>query len=389
MSFPSLPSSVDQYVREILNRMMGRTGKAGDQVVFRSELAELKLAQENGNALSQPARANSAITDSLKPVEGLDIPDKPTTPRNLSATGSFGAVTLQWTPAVYKKHLHTEVWRAQTDDRDQASLVNKAKGNLYVDVTGSAVRHYYWIRHVNSSGHLSGFNALEGVSGKPTEDTTLVTEQVKGVIDDSYFTADWAEETRQHKASVAQVQSDISTIEQTVTEEDSSLSSRLDTITAQNRIGSAAYKIEVMARAENDQVLVQKTESLESTVGDSQASITEQQTITDALKAEYTLKVRQETNGQVTVAGIGVASGQSEDGEPFSEIAFAAENFFFTTPNGLKRPLSIVNVGSGADPDYRVAIDAGVQINGTYEHQSATVRRTGKRCVTDSGARLC
>nr|WP_276328516.1 DUF1983 domain-containing protein [Endozoicomonas acroporae] len=92
--------------------------------------------------------------------------------------------------------------------------------------------------------------------------------------------------------------------------------------------------------------------------------MTTQQTVTDGLKAEYTLKVRQESNGQITVAGIGVASGQADDGETFSEIAFAAENFFFTTPNGLVHPMSIINIGTESNPDYKIMLDADVMING-------------------------
>ncbi len=37
MSFPSLSTSVDRYFREILNRLLGRTGAAGDAVVLRRD----------------------------------------------------------------------------------------------------------------------------------------------------------------------------------------------------------------------------------------------------------------------------------------------------------------------------------------------------------------
>lgn len=168
MSFPSLPGSVDRYVREILNRMLGRTGKAGDKVIFESDLVRLGLADEIGNALSQPVKPNRPITDSLKPVEGLQIPDKPVTPTGLSAAGTFGAVILQWQPPVYKGHNHTEVWRAQVDDREQATQVHEASGSRYSDVLGSSTPHYYWIRHVNTAGQQSGFNQLAGIQGNPT-----------------------------------------------------------------------------------------------------------------------------------------------------------------------------------------------------------------------------
>ena len=176
MSFPSLPSSVDRYVRETLNRMLGRTGNAGDKVLFQSDLVKLGLVKEKGSALNKPAKPNSTITDNLKPVVGQVVPDKPTTPEGLSAAGTFGAVILQWTPPVYKGHNRTEIWRAQINDREQASMVHEANGSRYADVIGSATEHYYWIRHVNSAGQTSGYNQLGGTLGSST--TTIDVESL-------------------------------------------------------------------------------------------------------------------------------------------------------------------------------------------------------------------
>ena len=55
----------------------------------------------------------------------------------LSTNGIFGAVILQWDAQAYNGHNHTEVWRAQIDDRAQASLVHEANGSRYTDVTGN------------------------------------------------------------------------------------------------------------------------------------------------------------------------------------------------------------------------------------------------------------
>ncbi|WP_257293625.1 hypothetical protein [Endozoicomonas sp. YOMI1] len=178
--FPALPASVDRYVREFLNRLAGRSGNAGDKAVLHSELAELGLAEEIGQRLSLPASAVGAITDTLKPVQpeitvpvdGGDgeviAPDAPTAATGLSTNGIFGAVILQWDAPAYNGHNHTEVWRAQIDDREQASLVHEASGSRYTDVTGNTVQHYYWVRHVNSGGQVGGFNALAGTAGQGT-----------------------------------------------------------------------------------------------------------------------------------------------------------------------------------------------------------------------------
>ncbi|WP_422491488.1 hypothetical protein [Endozoicomonas sp. ALE010] len=179
--FPALPASVDRYVREFLNRLAGRSGNAGDKAVLHSELAELGLAKEIGQRLSLPASAVGSITDTLKPVQpeitvpvegdgdsGVTAPDAPTAATGLSTNGIFGAVILQWDAPAYNGHNHTEVWRAQTDDRAQASLVHEANGSRYTDVTGNTVLHYYWVRHVNSGGQVGSFNALAGTSGQGT-----------------------------------------------------------------------------------------------------------------------------------------------------------------------------------------------------------------------------
>ncbi|WP_422450823.1 MULTISPECIES: hypothetical protein [unclassified Endozoicomonas] len=148
--FPALPASVDRYVREFLNRLAGRSGNAGDKAVLHSELAELGLAKEIGQRLSLPASAVGSITDTLKPVQpeitvpvegdgdsGVTAPDAPTAATGLSTNGIFGAVILQWDAPAYNGHNHTEVWRAQIDDRAQASLVHEANGSRYTDVTGN------------------------------------------------------------------------------------------------------------------------------------------------------------------------------------------------------------------------------------------------------------
>ncbi|WP_419831808.1 hypothetical protein [Endozoicomonas atrinae] len=174
--FPALPATVDRYVREFLNRLAGRSGNAGDKAVLHSELAELGLAREKGQRLSLPASAVGSITDTLEPVVpeltvtggSVGAPDAPTPATGLSSNGIFGAVILQWDAPAYGGHNHTEVWRAQVNDRAQASLVHEASGSRYTDVTGNTTLHYYWVRHVNSVGQVGGFNALYGTAGQGT-----------------------------------------------------------------------------------------------------------------------------------------------------------------------------------------------------------------------------
>jgi len=170
--FPALPSTVDRYVREFLNRLAGRTGNAGDKAVLHSELAELGLAREKGQRLSLPATAVKSITDTLEPalpeLPEVEQPDTPTPASGLATTGIFGGVVLDWDAPAYTGHAHTEVWRAQVDDRAQATLVHQSPLSSYTDITGGTTVHYYWVRQVNSAGQVGGFNALDGTPGQGT-----------------------------------------------------------------------------------------------------------------------------------------------------------------------------------------------------------------------------
>ena len=166
--FPALPASVDRYVREFLNKLVGRSGKAGDRVAMISDFTELGLAKEKGQRLSLPASAVGSVTEILEPVTGVELPDTPQAAEGLSAVGIFGAVILEWEAPAYNGHNHAEVWRSQVDDRSHASLVHEANGSRYSDVTGNTTPYYYWIRHVNSAGQVGGFNALAGTPGQGT-----------------------------------------------------------------------------------------------------------------------------------------------------------------------------------------------------------------------------
>ena len=341
--FPALPATVDRYVREFLNRLAGRSGNAGDKAVLHSELAELGLAKEKGQRLSLPATTVGSITDTLEPVNPAELPDNPTTPEGLSAAGIMGAIILQWQPASYKGHNHTEVWRAQVDGREQASLVHEANGSRYTDITGNTTACYYWIRHVNSAGQVGGYNQMGGTRASALAGTEHIQDQIRGAVDKSWFTPGWASYTDSQEVLLSDAHNRIDQ----------------ETTTRQAAITSVQQVI-----VDGDNVNATNVTNLTATVNQNIASITEQQTVTNGLKAEYTLKVRQEANGQTTVAGIGVASGQAEDGETFSEISFAAESFFFTTPNGTAQPFVITNAGTEAVPDYKMALDADVVING-------------------------
>ena len=173
MSFPSLPNSVDRYVRQTINTMLGRTGQAGDQVVTFNDLSASGLLQAKPNSLTQPADPGGSIGDILEPVVPGELPDTPTTPTGLATSSSLGAVILTWNGPTYKGHAYTEVWRAQIDNVSKAQMIHESPLARWTDVTGNTQPHFYWLKHVNNDGLKSQFNQVAGTLGKGNQVLTV------------------------------------------------------------------------------------------------------------------------------------------------------------------------------------------------------------------------
>ena len=180
MGYPSLPASVDRYVRQMLDTMAGRTGNMGDKVVTLDDLAKSGLLVAIPGALNSQSNPNKNINDALTNTNpetdgsgnvvtpGTEPADPPTTPEGLISTRTFGAVILSWVAPSYAGHSYTEVYRAQIDDPDQAIVVHQEPTVSYADVTGNTTTNFYWIRHVNKDGAKSQFNQVAGVAGAGT-----------------------------------------------------------------------------------------------------------------------------------------------------------------------------------------------------------------------------
>lgn len=161
-NFPSLPTTVDRYVRQLFDMLLGRTGDIRNRIVTMGDLENLGQITIKPQALTAPAGVQTPVVDF---VEG-STSKFPTTPAGLTTTNTFGAVALDWAPANYQGHAYTEVWRAAVDDREQAQKVHESISSEWLNITGSGDSFWYWIRHVNSNGSVSGFNALSGTQGQ-------------------------------------------------------------------------------------------------------------------------------------------------------------------------------------------------------------------------------
>lgn len=75
---------------------------------------------------------------------------------------------------------YTEIWRSNTEDRNQAVVIAQINGSTYTDFDVPAgERRYYWIRHVDMEGQYSNFSpvasneGIDAVAGSDLSDPNL------------------------------------------------------------------------------------------------------------------------------------------------------------------------------------------------------------------------
>ena len=77
----------------------------------------------------------------------------------LIANGAFHTVLVEWDPPQYRGHAHAEIWRAESDNQSDATLVGTSSANLFSDAIGKGAAFFYWVRFVSSKddkGSLPG-----------------------------------------------------------------------------------------------------------------------------------------------------------------------------------------------------------------------------------------
>lgn len=101
-------------------------------------------------------------------IERGDAP--PAVPTNLTATGWFGYIALEWVNPTDPDLSHVEIWENSVDDRDTAVKIAEVTGSSYQRHLGSFVVRYYWAKAVDTTGNVSGFNALAGTAGNSDQE---------------------------------------------------------------------------------------------------------------------------------------------------------------------------------------------------------------------------
>jgi predicted phage tail protein len=114
-------------------------------------------------------RANNSIGASslfLSVDDSTAIGDStaPAAPTSLAAVGGIGAITLTWTNPSDADLDVIQVYEGTTSVQGGATLIATTKANFFVRSSLSeGVTRYYWVKAVDYSGNVSGFNSPTGV----------------------------------------------------------------------------------------------------------------------------------------------------------------------------------------------------------------------------------
>jgi len=112
------------------------------------------------NALGEVSAAIKIIGHTV--IGKTAAPGEPT-----SLTGSLKLTghILSWTNPTDVDFDHIEVYRGTVDDNSLSSKIGEIKGTTYLDVDILYnTTYYYWIKAVDTTGNVSGFNATPGIS---------------------------------------------------------------------------------------------------------------------------------------------------------------------------------------------------------------------------------
>ena len=113
---------------------------------------------------------------------GVGDSGAPGAPSNLSATGQFNAINLQWTNPTDADLDVIEIYEGTSTIQANSTLIATTKSDSYTrGALENGVTRYYWLKALDYSGNRSGFNSPTGVSA-----TTLIPvseEDIVGTIE--------------------------------------------------------------------------------------------------------------------------------------------------------------------------------------------------------------
>ncbi len=193
---------------ENVELLTGQRGDRLDKAVTFRELAALGLStlRSGAGGVYVPGK-----NPELFPPGQMEFPHAPV---NVIANGAFHTVLVEWDPPQYRGHAHAEIWRAESDNQTEATLVGTASANLFSDAIGKGAKFYYWVRFVNGKDDRGPFQGVQGVEAETSRDVQDILDELQGKIEESHLTQELLGPIEQ----VPQLQLDITVLKPKVDE---------------------------------------------------------------------------------------------------------------------------------------------------------------------------
>ncbi|HEH9410276.1 TPA: DUF1983 domain-containing protein [Aeromonas salmonicida] len=166
---------------ENVELLTGQRGDRLDKAVTFRELAALGLStlRSGAGGIYVPGK-----NPDLFPPGQMEFPHAPV---NVIANGAFHTVLVEWDPPQYRGHAHAEIWRAESDNQAEATLVGTSSANLFSDAIGKGATFYYWVRFVNGKDDRGPFQGMQGIVAETSRDVQDILDELQGKIDKSHL----------------------------------------------------------------------------------------------------------------------------------------------------------------------------------------------------------
>lgn len=350
---------------ENVELLTGQRGDRLDKAVTFRELAALGLStlRSGAGGIYVPGK-----NPDLFPPGQMEFPHAPV---NVIANGAFHTVLVEWDPPQYRGHAHAEIWRAESDNQAEATLVGTSSANLFSDAIGKGSTFYYWVRFVNGKDDKGPFQGMQGVKAETSRDVQDILDELQGKIEESHL----AQELLRPIKKVPQLSEDIelgsvtsveaslandirdqenrkargriAVLQQVLADAHESLARLVVQLTADFETETDELRgqvtIEAKARADKDEALGELIETVTAKAGELESAVqTHSQAIAGletGAQAMWSVKAQA---GDIT-AGIGLIA--NSDGT--SQVMVSASQFFVFNPNSPSTTAPLFAIDNG------------------------------------------
>lgn len=172
-SLPKTPIKGDPETRRFLESVRQYLTSTSKEAITLSDLKDDTFWSRNGIVVPDIA------------VGGGSTAQPPTVPVNLTTSGVFQNIIIEWEVPVYRGHSVTRVYRSATNLFTDAVVIANVDAQVYADPVGPGATYYYWVSNVNVNGLESAPNQVAGTLGATQQDAGYMLDLLQGQITES------------------------------------------------------------------------------------------------------------------------------------------------------------------------------------------------------------